>query len=355
MPEATQMGAEDVSVEDRIAAALAPEEPAQETTVETTDTDVDVVDEINDEEALDADSEGPDDESGEVTDETDAIDEIELEADQLAEYLGVDASAIDVDDDGQLVLNTKVNGESGTATLKDLIKNYQLESSVNQKSMDLAEERKSFDAQTQQAKQQLQQSLQQSTALLDVQKQNLMGEYQSIDWQQLEQQDPGLYAATRQNMAERHAQIEQATQFVDSQNTQVNQEQRAQYLQKEAQALDAVLPQWADPEVKAKEQAEVSKYLNANGYKPEEIAQVADHRAVMIARKAMLYDAMQTQQETKAEITKKKLVKKPKVLKPGAVTSKQSKAQAAQKAKLKLVKQSGGSVDAVAKLLLDRM
>jgi len=69
----------------------------------------------------------------------------------------------------------------------------------------------------------------------------------------------------------------------------------------------------------------------------------------------MLYDQMQTQQETKAEITKKKLVKKPRVLKPGAVTSKQSKAQAAQKQKLKLVKQSGGSVDAVANLLIDRM
>jgi len=355
MPEATPVGAEDVSVEDRIAEALYPEEPAQETAAETTETDAEVVDDINDEEAVEADSEGPDDESGEVTDETDAIDEIELEADQLAEYLGVDASAIDVDDEGQLVLNTKVNGKKGTATLSDLIKNYQLESSVNQKSMALAEERKSFDTQTQQAKQQLQETLQQSNALLNVQKQNLMGEYQSIDWQQLEAQDPGLYAATRQNMAERHAQIEQATQFVDSQNTQVNQEQRAQYLQHESQALDAVLPQWADPEVKAREQTEVAKYLGANGYKPDEIAQVADHRAVMIARKAMLYDHMQTQQETKAEITKKKLVKKPKVLKAGSVTSKQSKAQSTQAARLKMVKQSGGTVDAVARLLLDRM
>jgi len=94
MTEATQMGAEDVSVEDRIAEALYPSEEPVEATPETTDTDVEVVDEINDEEALEADSEGSDDESEEVTDETDAIDEIELEADQLADYLGVDAKIL---------------------------------------------------------------------------------------------------------------------------------------------------------------------------------------------------------------------------------------------------------------------
>ena len=46
---------------------------------------------------------------------------------------------------------------------------------------------------------------------------------------------------------------------------------------------------------------------------PEEVARASDHRLVIMARKAMLFD----RQKSKAEPAKKKLLTVPKTLKPG--------------------------------------
>jgi len=351
MTDATQQGAE-VSVEDRIAGILdaseAPETPQVEDELE---------EEINDDETQEVESDGPDseEEGEEVTDEQDATEEIELDASQLADYLGIDADAIDTDEDGNLYLKTKIDGKPGKATLAELLKSYQLEGHVNQKSMQLAEERKNFEAETQAAKQALQQALTQAQTLIQVQEQQLMGEYNSLDWDALKRHDPGLYAATRQEMAERYNQIQSAKQYANNQGQQLTQEQQQQILMRESQALEAALPEWSDKEVQQKEKSEVASYLTNHGFRPEEIAAVGDHRAVVIARKAMLYDKLMSEKSTQTEVAKKKVIKKPKVLRPGASkASGQAKAEA-QKQKLKLVKQSGGSVDSIANLLIDRM
>jgi hypothetical protein len=353
MTDATQQGAE-VSVEDRIAGILDAQE-TPETPQEATNEDL--AEETNDDEAEEAESDGPDskEEGEEVTDDEDAVEEIELDASQLAEYLGIDADAIDTDEDGNLYLKTKIDGKPGKATLSELIKSYQLEGHVNQKSMQLAEERKSFEAESQAAKQALQQTIQQAQNLLQMQEQNLLGEYNSVDWNSLKQQDPGLYAAARQEMSERYNEIQRAKQYTSQQGNQLTQEQRQQFLYKESQALEAALPAWGDREVQQKEKSEVASYLTNQGFSPEEVQTVGDHRAVLIARKAMLYDKLIAEQSTQTEIAKKKVIKKPKVLKPGASKSSgQAKAEA-QKQKLKMVKQSGGSVDSIASLLIDRM
>lgn len=351
MTEATLEGAE-VSVEDRIAGILDADE-TPETHAEAIQEDADLEEEINEDES--PDDPNSEEEGEEVEDEQDAVEEIELDASQLADYLGIDADAIDTDEDGNLYLKTKIDGKPGKATLSELLKSYQLEGHVNQKSMQLAEERKAFEAEAQAAKQALQQTLQQAQSLLQVQEQNLLGEYNSIDWNALKHHDPGLYAATRQEMAERYNEIQSAKQYTNQHGMQLTREQRAQLLNRESQALEAALPEWSDKDVQQKEKAEVASYLTNHGFRPEEIAQVADHRAVVVARKAMLYDKLIAEQSTKTEVAKKKVIKKPKVLKPGASKSSGQARAEAQKQKLKLVKQSGGNVDAIANLLIDRM
>ena len=351
MTEATLEGAE-VSVEDRIAGILDADE-TPETPAEAIQEDAELEEEINEDES--PDDPNSEEEGEEVEDEQDAVEEIELDASQLADYLGIDADAIDTDEDGNLYLKTKIDGKPGKATLSELLKSYQLEGHVNQKSMQLAEERKAFEAEAQAAKQALQQTLQQAQSLLQVQEQNLLGEYNSIDWNALKHHDPGLYAATRQEMAERYNEIQSAKQYTNQHGMQLTREQRAQLLNRESQALEAALPEWSDKDVQQKEKAEVASYLTNHGFRPEEIAQVADHRAVVVARKAMLYDKLIAEQSTKTEVAKKKVIKKPKVLKPGASKSSGQARAEAQKQKLKLVKQSGGNVDAIANLLIDRM
>ena len=67
-------------------------------------------------------------ETEELQDDTDE-ETVQLEAEQLADLLGLDPDNLVVDDEGRVSLKTKVNGEESAATLKDVLKGYQLEKS----------------------------------------------------------------------------------------------------------------------------------------------------------------------------------------------------------------------------------
>lgn len=67
----------------------------------------------------------------------------------------------------------------------------------------------------------------------------------------------------------------------------------------EQRLLDA-LPEWRDNKRAQAEQGELSAWLVDQGYRPEEVGQILDHRAVLIARKAMLFDR---QAKAKAKAT----------------------------------------------------
>lgn len=57
----------------------------------------------------------------------------------------------------------------------------------------------------------------------------------------------------------------------------------------------------------------LTQYLRVQGFADEDIAGAADHRLIMMARKAMMFDNL----ATKADVSKKKVIKIPKTLKPG--------------------------------------
>jgi hypothetical protein len=68
-----------------------------------------------------------------------------------------------------------------------------------------------------------------------------------------------------------------------------------QHLADQAQKLSEAIPEWSDEKKRAKDQQDIAKFLRDTGYGQEEIASVADSRAVVIARKAMLYDRLMAQ------------------------------------------------------------
>ncbi len=112
-------------------------------------------------------------------------------------------------------------------------------------------------------------------------------------------------------------------------------------LAEEAQKLAEQIPEWNDPEEGAKGRAELAEYLqNKVGFSVEELQSAADHRLIVMARKAMLYDAKPKAQE----IVKKRVLKVPKVLKPGGQRSPQQSA-ASTIDKLSRKAQSTGSID----------
>ena len=129
---------------------------------------------------------------------------------QLAQILGLDESDIDVDEDGLAVIRTKIDGQESKAKLAELRKNYQLQGHAENRVREAAEKAKAVDARLQEAEQIVQARLQQVEDLTGIAARELLGQYQSINWEALRQQDPGQYAALRQDFSERNNKLQTA-------------------------------------------------------------------------------------------------------------------------------------------------
>ncbi|NKJ22016.1 hypothetical protein [Dyella sp. SG609] len=162
--------------------------------------------------------------------------------------------------------------------------------------------------------------------------------------------DPQEYLRQQQRMSQKAAllnQVDQQRQAIDQ--IRKNEEEKAFHESvkvNEAKLLDA-LPDWRDSTKRGAEQREIAQHLISLGYSPDELNSLTDHRAVLIARKAMLWDRAQAVKSKQTQEQKTP----PKVVKPGTANSPtnaktQQIQQLAQKAK-----RSGRDDDVVALLM----
>lgn len=296
-----------------------------------------------DSETVDEDAAGEDD-AGDEGDKDDADKESEVEDDEteadeeqaaaprslrdLAEKLGMEYSELLEN----ISADTKIDGEAGSATLAQLIKGYQLEGHLNRKLQDAAEHRKELEAQYGEAAQainaqaaELEQGLQVAAALLQ-------GEFASIDWASLQQENPQQFLMAKNNFEERKNAIVQVFEKLQ-QSRQHNQHVAAEQYQQaiadhmadQKQKLLNVLPAWSDEATGKAERDAIRNYLMSDqyGYTEDQAKQISDFRWVVLARKAMLYDKAQE----KANVQAKKVRQAPKLGKPG--TSKRTDAKTA--------------------------
>lgn len=183
------------------------------------------------------------------------------EAATWAEALGLDDSQIVLDDDGNFKsVITKVEGKTQQVDLKELVKGYQIDSYNTLKSEALTAERQRFEQQANQQAAELQQRIGQANALVSNMEQQIVGEFNSIDWEQLRQADPAEYAAQRQDYAVKYNNVQQMTQNIQLEQQHLQQEQANKVqqannarLQSEAQLVLKEHPEWENPEVRDKE------------------------------------------------------------------------------------------------------
>jgi len=117
--------------------------------------------------------------------------------------------------------------------------------------------------------------------------------------------------------------IQAAQQNISAQQQHFTQE----LLQREKQSMIEAIPDWKDAEKSKSERAEIKASLQKAGFTPEEIENLSDHRSVVIARKAMLYDQMMSK---KPEV-QKRVAEAPKPVKPGSTQQRNQKGDAYQK------------------------
>lgn len=283
------------------------------------------------------------DDDGEQEPETDAEEDEgeKLSLSDLADYLGLDPEKLDSDESGSLYIKTKIDGEEGRATLADLIKSYQLEGHLNKQNMEVAERSKALGAKMEELDRQTQERLQHLDDLGNIAWNELVREYQSVDWQSLRTSDPAEFAARQADFQNRQAAIQGLHQQMQQQRQQLSQQQQIkqqQHLAEQHALLGKLIPEWKDESVAEQERADIRKYAMGLGLSQQDIEGVTDARHVLLLRKAMLYDKLQ---QSKASVTKA-VKKAPKVARPGKATDKSEREQASVRKIKETIQKSGG-------------
>ena len=214
------------------------------------------------------------------------------------------------------MVTVKIDGKEVEIPLKEAINGYQRQADYTKKTQEVAVEKREVEAEKVRIQQE-RTHYAQNLNRMQLQIETGLQEQQQIDWQALINDNPQEYLRQQHLYQQRQAQLQQVyaeRQKLDAINQAEAIQQHRHNLMQQREHLLAKLPDWKD-EAKAKAERDALKeYLVKEGYSANDVEAVADHKAVILARKAMLYDQM----IAKAQVATKKVVNVPKIEKPGA-------------------------------------
>ncbi len=284
------------------------------------------------------------------TEETEVSEETDAEELELAEE-------DETDFEEQDVFTVKVNGKEIDVTLDEALKGYQREADYTQKTQQLAEQRKEFEAEKsktgelQTAYMNSLQQLGQNLDILSKQTENQLGE--EPDWKKAyETMDAKEYTLLVQNWQQRKENL----QKIQTEQQRVAQEQQIegekimrQHLTQQSDLMLQKLPQWKEASVRDKERAELIEYAKTLGYTDEEVANASDHRAIVALYNSMKFEKL----NSKTPEIKRKVRKAPKMAKSGVPRSKNEVSQR-RRSQLRERHAKEGSVASAVDLLLSQ-
>lgn len=246
------------------------------------------------------------------------------------------------------LVTVMIDGKPVELTQDQIAESYKSglkEKDYRQKTMALSEDRKAAQASAQRAEAeriqyatQLNQNAQQLQALVNVQNQT--------DWDNLLESDPVEFLKQRNLLNKRQTALnEHHRQLAHLQAQQQAHQQglRQEYVSNQREEMLAKIPAWSDASKAKAEMSQVAQYLkNELGYADSDINDITDHRPVVMARKAMLYDQMMA----KVDLSTKKVANLPtRVEHPGAGSASSGDQQ---RAAFKRLSKSGSTQDAAA-------
>lgn len=260
--------------------------------------------EDDDAESEEAEDDGKEEEDGEDADESEDEEGEEEDGEETDEA------------DEPKKFTVKVDGKTIEVDEKELVEGYQRTADYTRKTQQLAAREREV---TQAAEQAVREADTKYTQIIENLMELLGDEFardSKVDVDKLIEEDPVeymKYQARQQKRAEALAEHQ-------AQQRMAAERQTRETMQRESQAVLEKIPEWGDSKVASAERAEVGKYLQSTGFSVEELNGLMDHRQVLVARKAMLYDKLM---QAKPEV-KQKLDKTPvKVSKSGSRTAMQ--------------------------------
>ncbi len=241
--------------------------------------------------------------------EGDDVEEIEMSSlNQLAEHLDADPSDL-------YNLSIAVNRADGTTedvTIEQIKDSYRAKQEYEGLRNTLGEERARYEAEQQSLQSEQSNFQNERIEFLKSFQQREMAKWQNVDWNGIREKDPGQYAALQADYQRDQAGFKHAIeetgnrirQQAESAKMQMN-EQQAELMARERQALEKSWPEYADPVKGDKLREQLTSYLRNQGYTQAELDRSFDHRAIITAKKAMLYDEGQKA----VDVAKKKVFK----------------------------------------------
>ena len=258
------------------------------------------------------------DREAQLPDEGAAVDEELLaDADAADDETDTEQSELSEDTEEQeqpQVFSVKVDGKEVDVTLEELQKGYSRTQDYTRKTQQIAEVRKQTEGELQAVRAEREQYAQLLSAL-EAQVQQVA--QPNIDWDRLYNEDPIEWVRQREVMRDNQEKAA-AIQSEKQRLNQLSQQEQAQFMQQklqhEQEALLAAIPDWKDAKKAQAEKALLVEFGQKIGFTSDELKNVVDHRAVLMLRKAALYDQMMSKRGNIKPVTNNG----PRPAKPGA-------------------------------------
>jgi len=232
----------------------------------------------------------------------------------------------------------KVAGQELDVTLDELKNGYSRDADYRRKTEELSYEKKQFMSESEKQRQDYSSKLNELNQLMSVAQQQLNSEINSADLDKLYDEDPTEAARVERRLKRKQEKLNQAVQKTQSEQ----QNQFESFLQDQQKKLTLKMPEFSDPAKSSQLKNNMRSYLTAYGFNDQEIAQVYDHRIVMLVNDAMKYKNLQNSKPNLA----KKITKPGKVFSSGVKKDKAEINLTKRKEKLSRLKKTGNIKDA---------
>lgn len=247
--------------------------------------------------------------------------------------------AVTIEIDGKPVQMTK-------AELAEAVKGSMRQADYTQKTMAAADETKAAKAEREAATKE-RAELAEKLNVYSIQAQGNLQQIEAQLTEQLWNEDPVRYLEIERTLRTGQANLAKAQKDLQ----QLNQQQQAEQAEKlqadriaQHQALLGKLPEWKDPAKAQAEALKIQAYLSTQDFSGQELGDMNDHRLVVLARKAMMYDGLM---ERAGKAVTKVAAAPAKVERPG-VAAKQTTAQDVRQKQMARLGKSGKISDAAA-------
>ena len=291
----------------------------------------------------------PTQEESSTEDQPEEQENMEAESQEEAtEEVSQDEEQIDTqekqDSTAEPTYKVKVAGQESDVTLDELRNGYSRDADYRQKTESLAFEKKQFMSESEKQRQDYSAKLNEANQMLSVAQQQLNSEINSADLEKLYEEDPTEAARIEHRLRKKQEKINSAL----AKNQSEQKKQFDSYLKDQQSKLVSKMPEFSDPDKASQLKSSMKSTLNAYGFNDTEVAQVYDHRIVMLVNDAMKFRNLQ---KAKPNIAKK-ITKPGKVFTSGVKQTKADVTLKARKEKLSRLKKSGSHKDA-ASIFLD--